>query len=131
MSSDFWLFIILVSIALGYVSVLLFVYLTAQGVTVSRVTRLIIELWVTFVLIIIVLLVSTSALDTPQSGSLASELLTQLSRWRSMSLAQRGIAITGLLVAILLFVHIIWSIRSAQQHASRKAHPPEDGGTVA
>lgn len=130
MSSDLLVLMIIVGVVLVYVSVLMFINLTSQGVPTRRVYGVLVELWITFLLIIAILAYITATLGPVPSGSLAKELQNRLAHWNQLTGVQQGVILVGTLLALLLFAHVFWSIRAVQQHATRRAIPPADGGNT-
>jgi Na+/melibiose symporter-like transporter len=126
--SDLVVLLILVAVVLAYVSVLLYINLGSQGVALPRVIRLLVELWLTFALIIGVLAVVTGSLGPTPAGSIAAELAARLSHWRQLSSGQQAMILGGVVLALVLFAHFIWSYRALQQQDARHL-PPSNGGT--
>ena len=126
--NEYILLFILVALILGYVSVLIFINLTSQGVADRRVYRLLIELWTTFALIIAILAFITQSLGAEPTSSLAAELAARLAHWSRLTVGQQAFIIIGLLLAVLLFAHFVWSLGSVRKWAMRRNIAPADGG---
>ena len=126
--SDLPLLIILVAMALTFVSFLLYVNLGSQGIPSRRIVVLLAELWLTFAVIIATFAYISNILGPAPAGSIADELAVRLSRWRELSTMQQTTILVGGALVVILFVHIIWSLRVLQQRAPRNV-PPSHGGT--
>lgn len=114
MSSDLPLLIILVVIALTFISALLYISLRARHVATGNVVRVLVELWVAFALIIAIFDYISHVLGPAPSGSLADELLSRLAHWHVLLRTQQVTIVAGVLVALGLFVHVLTTIRALQ-----------------
>lgn len=124
---DVVVFLILVALVLGYISVLLNIRLGSLGVDRRRVIGIIVELWLTFVLIVIVFMISQQFVGPVGRTSLAQELTELYAHARQLPLWQRLVVYGGPVAAVLLFIHLLFSLRAVQQEASRTDHS-SDGG---
>lgn len=107
--TNLWLFLILVAVALGYVSLLISISLRSLRVPIARVYLLLGELWGAFILITATLFLVTRLLGTEVSGSIADELGSRFAHWQGLTTGQQVVIAGGTLFALLLFVHTIWS----------------------
>ncbi|HEY3379030.1 MAG TPA: hypothetical protein VGL77_16225 [Armatimonadota bacterium] len=119
-------FLALMAVALGFVSVLLYISLGSRRVPTAKIVRLLIELWGTFALLAVLFALLSAFLGAPPAGSLAEELAVRLAHWRDLSSTQQAILVGGLLLAIVLFVHLINSLRVLQGR-SYQADSPDEG----
>lgn len=126
--SDLPVLIILVAMALALVSFLLYVNLGSQGIPPRRIVVLLVELWLTFAVIIATFAYISNLLGPVPAGSIADELVMRLSRWRELSTVQQATILGGGVLVLVLFIHVIWSLRALQQRAGRNV-PPSHGGT--
>jgi heme A synthase len=127
--SDTTVFLALTAAALGFVSVLIYINLRSQGIAPARVRRLLIELWGGFALIVAIFFYIAHILGDVVAGSPAEELARRLSRWGALTSGQQIIIVVGSFLALVLFLHVIWSLNSVQRKARRHL-PPSDGGTI-
>lgn len=127
--SDLWLFLILVAVALAFVSTLVYINLRAQGVATPRVVRLLGELWGGFALIVAILAYISRVLGTTPAGSPGQELLVRLTRWHELTTGQQVMVIGGTLLALFLFIHMMYALHAVQRHATRRVSPYNGGNT--
>lgn len=118
---------VLLAVALTYVSVLIYISLRGRDTAPARIRRVLIEMWVTFALIIGILYIITLPLGNAPSGSIAVEISTRIAQWHAVPLLQKVVIIGGSILAIALFAHFILSLRSLQHR--RPSVPPSAGGT--
>lgn len=117
MSSDLILMTILVSLVLAYVSVLIYINLASTGIPSTRIYRILVEVWVIFLLIVIVLALITRPLGPVPSSNLADEMKNRLAHWSQLSWAEQSFIVAGAILVMGLFSHLIWSLRAVRKHA--------------
>ncbi len=127
--NDLVLLLILVSLALIYVSVLLAIRLGSLGVPRRVVRQLIIEVWLTFALIIGVMALARAQLGhIARAPNLGQEMLLVFRRWNSLPAGPRLLLLGGLVLALILFAHLIWSLRSLPREASEEGDSHDAAG---
>ena len=125
--SEFYLILGLMASALAFVSFLLYIHLSSQGVARPHIAQLISEVWGTFVLIGVAFAVGGSLIRPTAQTTLAREFGEQFARIRQLSAGQQALLIGILLLAGALFAHLLWSLRAAQREAQDWT-PPSEGG---
>lgn len=120
---DLVLLLILVSLVLIFVSVLLRVRLHELGASRGTAVRIIVEVWATFALIIGVMALARQQLgDVPRGPSIGAEFALTLRMIGSLPVGMRWLLLGGLVLVLVLFAHLIWSLRQVARGES-------EGGT--
>jgi hypothetical protein len=122
--SDLVVMMILVAFVLAYVSLLLVVRLGSLGVSRGQIVGIVIEVWLTFALIIgVFALLQQFIGPVPQSG-FPGEIVAQLAQLNRLPGWQRLLIYGGLVAAVILFAHFLWSFRAAQRESPPAGQPP-------
>lgn len=117
--SEYIIMFVLVAAVLGFVSVLIATRLRASGASPARVRRVIVELWLTFLLILAAFGYVSAVLGSPGTG-----ITDQLARFGELATGSKILVILALLVALGLFIHFV-----VMMQRFNTTHSPEDGGT--
>lgn len=108
---DLLLLLALSAAILGYASLLISMRLRAGGAPPARIRLALIELWGTFIVIIGLFAVIRSLLGDVGGDSVFDGLRTQLERLRALSAGMQATIILAMLIALGLFVHLIWMLQ--------------------
>ena len=93
----------------------------------AQIVRVILELWLTFAVIIGIFALISRRVGPVTGDSPASQLAAEWARVHTLPALQRGEIYVGLLLAIAVFVHFLWSWQVLQREIA--AHDrPSDGG---
>lgn len=103
---------ILVTLALGYVSGLLFARFSNSGMARRKVWLKLGELWITFAVIIGALAGARSMLGTVRTTSTNDEMSQQWNNFTALALYQQVLMVVMLLAALVLFIRVFSSLRS-------------------
>ncbi len=103
---------ILVTLALGYVSGLLFVRFSNSGMSRRKVWLKLGELWITFAVIIGALAGARAMLGTVRTTSTNDEMSQQWNNFAALALYQQVLMVVMLLAALVLFIRVFSSLRS-------------------
>jgi hypothetical protein len=117
--SDVTLAVVLTALVLLYVSFLTYIRLSSQGVAPARITLLIGEVWGIFALIIFAFALISARLGSVPRSSVVNELVLQFSHIRRLPGAWQALAIMLLAIAVILFAHLLWTLRNAERDAQR------------
>jgi len=131
--SDFVVLLILMALALAYVSLLLFIHLGSLGINRGRVIGIVIEVWLTFALIIGVFSLLQYFIGPVPQSTVAGEMAALFARLGRLPVWQRLFIYGGLAAAVALFAHLLWMLRAAQRELPRAGTPPDgdaDDGTA-
>lgn len=124
--SDLIVMLVLTAFVLGYISLLLFIRLGSLGVSRGQIIGIVIEVWLTFAVIIGMFILLQRFLGPVPRTGVPRELFTQLDQLNRLPIGQRLLIYGGFIVAIALFVHLLWSFRAAQREAPRAEQPPTE-----
>ena len=131
--SDLIVVLVLTAFVLGYVSLLLFIRLGSLGVGHGRILGIIIEVWLTFAVVIGMFILLQRFLAPVPSTGFPGELFAQIEQVNRLPIRQRLLIYGGLIVAAALLVHLLWSLRNAQRetpHAGQPSHGDSDDATT-
>ncbi len=107
--------LILTALVLGYVSLLLMIRLSSLGIPRPRVRMVIAELWIVFALIIAALWEASRLIGAVPRSSVAEEIGYLLTTVTTRPLAQQVLIFGGLLLAVAVLVHFLWSLHDLQR----------------
>lgn len=119
--SDLIVVLALTAFLLGYISLLLFIRLKSLGVSRGKILALIIEVWLTFAVIIGLFILLQRLL-----GQAPGDFFAQIEQMNRLPVRQRLLVYGGLIAAVALFVHLLWSLRNAQREAPRSGQSGEE-----
>jgi len=123
---DLFVLLVLTAFVLGYISLLLFIRLGSLGVSRRQIIGIVIEVWLTFAVIIGIFALLQQFLGAVPRTGVSGELFTQLQQLNRLPLQQRLLIYGGFIVAIALFAHLLWSFRAAQREAPHAEQPPTE-----
>ncbi|MHB0938333.1 MAG: hypothetical protein ACYDCO_11850 [Armatimonadota bacterium] len=124
--SDLIVLLILTAFVLGYVSLLLFIRLGSLGVARGRIIGIVIELWLTFALIIGVFALMQQFIGPVPEIGFPGEFQVLIQRLSRLPSWQRLLIFGGFIAALVLFVHWLWSFNAVQRDAPRAGQPPDE-----
>ena len=110
-------FLIAVAVALCLVSGMIAARMAAAGAPARRIAVPIAEIWLVFVLWIVIFGSVSRAIGTPAGTSEATELRDLLGRFSALEGASRLWALAGAAVSVAIVTHLMWSLqRTMSQH---------------
>ncbi|MHB9132195.1 MAG: hypothetical protein ACYDBB_14060 [Armatimonadota bacterium] len=104
--------LVLVALVLAFVSFLLTIRLRSEGASPGRTWRVLIELWVTFALIIGIFSLVNALIAPTGNQSIGGDFLARLARARSLSTGLQVLIYGGLVLALAMFVRLMLVLRS-------------------
>jgi len=123
--NDLIVLLILVAFVLAYVSLLLVIRLGSLGVGRGRIIGIVIEVWLTFAVIIGVFILLQQLIGPVPESGFPGEIAAQLARLQRLPLGQRLLIYGGVIAAVVLFAHVLWSFRAAQREAPHDGEAPD------
>lgn len=118
--------IIFLALGLGLVSVLLYVSLGSRGVARSRIIRIIIEVWLSFALVVGAFALINLLLGPTARTGVANELLGRIARIRELAPRQQMLIVGMFAIALAIFIHLIWALQRAQSKSLVSHTFPEE-----
>lgn len=104
-------FLVVVAVGLCLVSAMIVVRMLAQGVAPRRIVVPIGELWLAFVLWMVVLRSVAGAVGAPQGAGPVSEISDLPSRLAAVEGPARAWMVAGLAVSLAAMGHLFWSLQ--------------------
>jgi len=103
--------------ALLFASYLLTLRLRFEGASRAHIIRVIIELWATFGLILVAFITVRRLLGAVPRSSAGGEFVSQFDQLRTLPTGQQAIVAGLVLLALVLFVHLLWSLNTVPRTA--------------
>lgn len=116
--------LVVTAFALGFVSLLIYIRLASQGMSPKRIVRIIAEMWGIFALIITIFTLISRRIGAASSASIVQEI----ARIRTLPAAELAMLALALLLAVGLFVHLLWSMHRVQRSIDQFS-VSSDGGS--
>lgn len=114
--NDLPVMIVLTALALLFVSYILYIDLRSRGISLQRSWRLLAELWVAFICSGAIFAAGSYMLgNVRRRNDITAETIQRVAQFRDLSVMQQGLLLLGLLAAIALLVHFLWSLSQLRQ----------------
>lgn len=127
MDTELPMMLVVTALALGFVSYLLHMQLGSLGVPARRVAALLIELWVSFGLIVtLFVLASTLIGPVARERALTTELQGWWQRVQVLPSAQQWLLLAMLVAALAILGHFLWILSDTRRQYEARREEMED-----
>jgi hypothetical protein len=102
--------LILAGMVLAYASFLVYIRLRAAAASQSAIVRTLIELWVTFILAVVMLSLARAISGVVPPSSVSGEIAWRIAQLRALPIWGQVGLVVGFLLTLGLFVHLVRTI---------------------